>query len=397
VSIYPGLRRICIATVAVALAATTLAGCAQPTSVVVVGGPVPARPTRKLVRLAFAGPLTGPNAVYGQGMLRATRLAVAQANRIPNVAFAGYRFELVAYDDRSDPAKAVNVAEQIVDKPDIAGVVGHFDSGCSIPASAVYHKAGMMMVSVSSDPKLTEQGFDNVFRMVPRDTVQGAFAADLVSGTLGKHRVAVVSDTTSYGRNLAAEFAKELGRNGGGVVLREQVSPTQTDFATLVSRIGATGPQAVYYAGAYKAGAGLSRRLKSSGINEPFVGGDTLYSQAYLDAAGGTDADGDIATALGLPLEQQPGYTTFARLYKAAYPDAKPGQYDPYAFDSAWIVMDSLVGAGVNASRSARIAYTHAHPFDNVTGQAVFDANGDTSNETVSSYRVQKGAWVLMR
>jgi branched-chain amino acid transport system substrate-binding protein len=206
-----------------------------------------------------------------------------------------------------------------------------------------------------------------------------------------------VSDTSTYGTNLANEFVKELERDGGGAVLREQVSPNQTDFAALVSRIGGVAPQAIYYAGSYTAGGRLSSRLKGAGIGEQFVGGDTLYSKAYLDVAGGTDADGDIATALGMPVEDQPGYATFARLYKDAYPDQTPGAYDPYAFDSAWVVMDSVVGAGVNATRSARIAYARGHPFDNVTGQAVFDAHGDTSNETVSAYRVVDGAWVHMK
>ena len=397
---WRGLRRLGSASAllaAAALAAVALVGCAQTAAVLRIPGPVPAQPTRKLVRIAYAGPLTGPNAVYGQGMVRAVQLAVDQANRLPNVAYAGYRFELLSFDDRSDPGQAVAVAELIVDKPDIAGVVGHFDSGCSIAASSIYHRASMPMVSVSSDPKLTEQGFDNVFRVVPRDSVQGAFAADLVTGTLGKRRVAVIDDATTYGKNLAGEFAAQLVRDGGGVVLREQVSPQQTDFAALVSRIGGVAPQVIYYAGSYTAGGRLSRGLKGAGLNEPFIGGDTLYSKAYLAAAGGIAADGDLCTALGLPLEQQPGYATFIRLYRPAYPGATPGVYDPYAFDSAWIVMDSVVGAGVGAGTSARIAYIRVHPFDSVTGQAVFDAKGDTSNQTVSAYRVTKGAWIPLR
>jgi len=382
---------------AAALAALVLAGCAQTAAILRIPGPVPAQPTRNLVRIAYAGPLTGPNGVYGRGMLRAAQLAVDQANRLPNVAHAGYRFELLSFDDRSDPKQAVAIAELIVDKPDIAGVVGHFDSGCSIAASSIYHGAGMPMVSVSSDPALTEQGFENVFRIVPRDNVQAAFAADLVTGTLGKRRVAVISDTSTYGKNLADEFAAQLARDDGGVVLREEVAPKQTDFSALVSRIGGTAPQAVYYAGSYIAAGRLSRTLKGAGLDMPFVGGDTLYSKAYLEVAGGIDANGDICTALGLPLEQQPGYTTFIRLFRTAYPDSTPGAYDPYAFDSAWIVMDSVVGAGVGASMPARIAYIRAHPFDNVTGQAVFDAKGDTSNQTVSGYRVTKGVWIPMR
>ena len=117
----------------------------------------------------------------------------------------------------------------------------------------------------------------------------------------------------------------------------------------------------------------------------------------YLDVAGGIDADGDVCTSLGLPVGQQPGYSTFERLYKEAYPGIVPGQYDPYAFDSAWIVMDSVVGAGVGADRAARIAYTRTHPFDNVTGQAVFDAKGDTNNQAVSAYRVTEGAWTVLK
>jgi len=393
-------RRLAALLAAAVVSLAALAGCSQqppPPAALKVTGPVPAQATRKLIRFAFAGPLSGPNAVYGQGMLRAVKLAVAQANKIPNVSYAGYRFEVVAYDDRSNNAAAVNVAKSIVADKDMAGVVGHFDSGCSVAASPIYAKANLLMVSVSSDPKLTEQGFANVFRMVARDSVQGAFAADLVTSDLGKRRVAVVDDSSTYGRNLADEFAGQLARDGGGVVLRAELPANTKDVSGVVARIGAAAPQATYFAGGYQLAARLSQRLKGAGINEPFIGGDTLFSQAYLEAAGGADADGDIATALGLPLGEQPGYSTFARLWKEAYPDVAPGAYDPYAFDSAWIVMDSVVGAGANADRSARIAYTRSHPFDNVTGQAVFDAKGDTSNQAVSASRIDKGAWVNIK
>ena len=127
------------------------------------------------------------------------------------------------------------------------------------------------------------------------------------------------------------------------------------------------------------------------------MGGDTLFSKVFLEKAGGTEADGDVCTALGLPLAQQPGYTDFFRQYRAKYPDRTPGQYDPYAFDAAWVVMDSVVGAGVGATRVQRIKYTHTHPFDNVTGQAVFNSQGDTSNQTVSAYRVEDGAWKILK
>ena len=342
------------------------------------------------VKVGFAAPLTGDNAVYGQGMKRAVELAFKEANMSEEVLAAGYEFVLRAEDDQGDPKQAVNVANLLAGDSDVIGVIGHFNSGCTIPASPVYEEAGMAMVTVSSNPQITAQGFDVVNRIVARDDAQGSFAAGLVYEDLGYTRVAVIDDSTPYGQGLADEFVKTFEAIGGELVAREAIQTREVDFTALVTRIRSLEPDAVYYAGAHTEGGLISKQMTEGDLDVPLIGGDIIFSDEYITIAGAANAEGDMATILGLPLDQQARGQDFRAAYEAEY-GVGPEAYDSYAYDAAAIFVQAVLASA--PTRADVVPAVRGIVYDGVTGTTQFDENGDTLNQAISAYRVTGGSW----
>jgi len=310
------VRKLALVAAVVAVGATLVTGCsnAAPST-----APEGAKPAGKTVKVGFAAPLTGDNAIYGQGMKRAAALAIEEANASDAVKAAGYTFELNAADDMGDPKQAVNVANLLASDTGVVGIVGHFNSGCSIPASPVYNRAKLAMVTVSSNPALTAQNLPNVDRVVAKDDAQGAAAGELVADKLGLKSVAVIDDSTPYGQGLAEQFVKAFAAKGGTVSIQESVQSNEVDFNAIITRTKAKKPEAIYFAGSLNQGGLLSKQSKESGLDVPLIGGDMIYAADYVKIAGKANAEGDIATALGLPLEQQPKGKEFEAKYLAKY------------------------------------------------------------------------------
>ena len=344
----------------------------------------------KTVKIGYAAPLTGDQAVYGQSMQRAIELAIKEANESQSAKDAGITFAIQASDDAADPKQAVNVANALAGDAAVVAVVGHFNSGCSIPASPVYNTAQMAMVSVSSNPQLTAQGLPNANRIVAKDDAQGTYAGDLAM-KLGYKSVALLDDGSAYGQGLAAEFKKAFEAKGGKIVVEDRVQAADIDFSALVTKLKNKKPDAVYFAAAYKQGADLARQMKSAGLSVPVMGGDMLHDKKFVEVAGAKNADGCISTALGLPLDQQPKGKEFAAKYEEAY-GTPPGDYDSYSYDAARIIINAVFKAGtdraavMNAVRTGTLS-------DGVTGVVAFDQNGDNKQQIISAYKVTDGEW----
>lgn len=380
--------RLLAAVVASALLSTTLlGGCASKSG-------ASASDRKTTVMIGFAAPLTGDNAIYGQGMKRAVDMAVAEANASAAARKAGYAFVSEPQDDQGDPKQAVNVANLLASEPGVVAVVGHFNSGCSIPASAVYNGAGLAMVSVSTNPQLTAQGFDTVDRIVATDDAQGTYAGELVYRKLGYRKVVVINDSTPYGQGLTTEFTKRFTALGGTVTDSERIQPKDVDFSSIITKAQALHPDAIYYGGAHTEGALISKQAAEAGLDVPVVGGDMLFSDDYISIAGASNAEGDICTSLGLPLEQQPRGVEFKKAYVARYKQ-DPQAYDSYAYDSAWIIIKAVLKAGTD--RSAVAKAIRGITYDGVTGVTRFDAKGDTTNKVISAYKVTDGKWQQIR
>ena len=341
------------------------------------------------VKIGFAGPLTGDNALYGTSMRDAALIAIDELNASAEAKEAGYTFELKAEDDGGDPKQAVNAANSLVGDADVVAVNGHFNSGCSIPASTVYQKEDLAMITVSTNPALTDTGLDNVSRITARDDSQGPFAAKLVKQQ-GYSRVCVVDDSTTYGQGLATEFVKAFKADGGLVLSENRVQPKDVDFSALVTKIKESKPQAIYYAGAHTEGALFGKQLRQAGVKVPIIGGEMIYTPDYIKLCGDS-SEGDIATALGLPIEQQAKGPEFLEKYKKRY-NKEPEAYDTYSYDITMIIGQAVMNAKSTRRADVKEA-VRAIKYSGVTGDVSFDKKGDNAQQVISAYIVKNGAW----
>jgi branched-chain amino acid transport system substrate-binding protein len=356
------------------------------------------------VKIGIGAPITQGATALGLGMERGAKLAILDMNKSAEAKAAGITFVSTTGDDQGDPKTGVNVANQFASDPQLVGVMGHLNSGVSIPAAAVYNRANIVMVSpASTNPSLTLNGYKDVFRVCTIDSVQGPAAADKAVTDIGKKAVFVVDDSTPYGVGLANEFAKEFAAKGGKVLGREQTSDKDTDFKALVTKIAATNPDLVYYGGVYNSGALLSKQLKDGGVKVPLMGGDGLYDAQYIALAGAANAEGDFATSVGLPLDQLPQGEKFKTEFKAAYPKDEIAAYDAYSYDAATVIMKGVLVAASKVTaakvtstegRQAITAAVAATNYDGVTGTVSFDKNGDTTNKAITMYTVKGGVWI---
>lgn len=352
--------------------------------------------------IGIASPLTQGAVAIGQGIKRGAELAIAEYNAKPEVKEAGIQFKTVDGDDMGDPKTAVNVANNFASDKTLIGLVGHFNSGCSIPASKVYNDASIVMVSPgSTNPQLTEQGFPFVFRTCATDALQGPEGATY-AGAMGYKKFVVIDDSTPYGEGLATEFSKKVEADGGEILLTEKTSDKDTDFNALVTKIKAKNPDMVYYAGMYMAGALFAKQLHDAGVTAPVIGGDGMYDAQYIEL-GGKSVEGDYTTCVGLPADKLPAAADFQAAYEAKYPGEAIGAFDAYAYDAAAaIIMAAIEVAKAEgadklnspAGRDALQKAVAAVNFEGVTGPVSFDAKGDTNNKVVSLYKVESGAWV---
>jgi len=387
-------RKAASLVIAVALAAS-LAACGPAEDTADSGDGAATR----TIKIGFAAPLTGDNAVYGQSMQKAVEMAIEEVNASADAEGAGFAFELRAEDDQADPKTAVNVANLLAGDDDVLAIFGHFNSGCTIPASKVYAEMGIGHVTVSSNPKVTEQGYDTVSRIVARDDAQGRYAAQMVYDELGLRTVVAADDGTEYGQGLRDQFITQFEGKAGKVASKDSFQETDSDFAAYITKIRQLSPEAVYYGGSYTQAATLAKQMKEAGLKVPVIGGDMLYTPDYIKLAGGTNAEGDYATVLGLPLENQPGGPEFAEKFEAKY-DAAPQAYDSYAYDAARQIMFAVIAANpagddVKADREAVAKAIRENRVNGVTGPIEYDSKGDTLSQAISAYKVESGAWKL--
>ncbi len=395
-------KKLLLAVVAALAALAMIAtGCSGSGSTSTTGGT--GGTAAKTIDIGIGAPLTAGAVALGQGMKRGANLAIDQMNKSDAAKAAGITFKSVDGDDQGDPKVGVTVANTFASDANLVGVMGHLNSGVSIPSSKVYAKQKIVMISpASTNPALTQQGLKNVFRVCTTDAVQGPAAADYATNLLKFKTAYVVDDSTPYGTGLAAEFAKKFVANGGKVLGTQKTSDKDSDFNALVTKIKGTSPELIYYGGIYNAGALLAKQAKDAGLKAPLMGGDGLYDPAFVKLAGATEAEGDFATSVGLPIDKLPKGQEFSAAYKALYPSDEIAAYDAYAFDATNVILNAVLtvaqsqgSAAVTtpAGRDAIIAAVAATKTTGVTGDISFDATGDTTNKAISLYVVSGGKW----
>ena len=239
------------------------------------------------VLIGLAGPLTGPSARIGKDLENGARLAIDQANaKHPKINGEAVTFKLVSEDDQSDPRTAVTVAQRLVDEG-VVGVVGHWNTGTSIPAARVYHDAGIAQVApVATGHAYTQQGFDTSFRIMGHDDDGGQVAGDYALNTLKAKRIAVIDDRTAFGQGLADQFVKAIEAGGAKVVGREYVDDKTIDFSAVLTNIRSQNPDLIFFGGMDAVGGPMLRQMKQLGLAVRFMGGDGLCSDSLARLAG---------------------------------------------------------------------------------------------------------------
>lgn len=356
---------------------------------------VSCQPKVRKVKIAVALPLTGDIASLGQGLKRAIEMAVAEHN----AAKADHPVEVVSFDDRSDPKEAVSVANRIVSDPGFIGVIGHFNSGCSIPASRVYAQNNLPMISpASSNPDLTLQQLSPqwtytkcIFRVNTTDNVQGGVGADFIVQTLGIKKIAVIHDKTSYGQGVAEEFRKEAEVKGAKVLAFEGLQVGDRDFRSLLTRVKALSPDALYFGGMFSEGGILVRQARDIGFKGAILLPEANYDESFLRVAGPA-AEGSYVTFLGSPPELLDSAKDFVARYRQRYPYFELKSYDHYGYEVAEILLDAVDAVGPD--RDKIITYIRNVKHDGVLGQTAFDEKGDTLNKTITLFQVKGGKFV---
>ena len=347
---------------------------------------------QQVVKIGFASPLTGPQAHYGTDNRNGAQMAIDELNA-RGTALGGkpVKFELVAEDDQADPKTGTIVAQRLVDAR-IRGMIGHFNSGVTIPASRIYHDAGIPQLSVSTNVKYTRQGYKTAFRLMADDDKQGAALGEYAVRNLKLKRLAVVDDRTAYGQGLADAFAAAVKGAGGEVAKREYVSDKDFDFRAVLTLLKGAKPQALFFAG-YDAQAGpLARQMKELGVSAVLLGGETMNTAKFLELAGSA-AEGHIASTPGAALAKRPRGGEFADRYRKRYKQ-EIGLYAPYFYDGVMLLAAAMQKAG-SADPAVYLAELKRVKHAGVTADIEFDSNGDLQRGELSIFRVQKGKWVL--
>lgn len=347
-----------------------------------------------VVKLGFAGPLTGPVSHLGKDEQYGAQLALDDANA-KGVVLGGQkvRFELMPEDDQADPRTATTVAQRLVDAG-VKGVVGHVTSGAAIPASRIYEQAGVPSITPSAtSPKLTQQKFKTTYRVIANDMQQGAAMARFATEALKAKRIAVIDDRTAYGQGLADALVDNLKRLGVTPVGREFTNDKATDFSAILTRLKAAKPDAIFYGGMDAQGAPLLRQMKQLGVGAKFLGGDGVCTTEMIKLAGPAINADVFCTQAGIPMDKMPAGKSFNERFLKRF--STPVQlYAPYSYDAASALIEAMKLAD-SADPARYLPLLQKVSFKGVTGTVAFDASGDIREGGVALYQHQSGKWLF--
>lgn len=340
------------------------------------------------ILIGVAGPMTGDQSKLGGDLERGVRVAVDEWNARGGIM--GREIRLEVGDDQHDPKQAVSIANKMVNLG-IVGMVGHFNSSASIPASSVYHDAGVPMITpASTNPRLTEQGFENVFRVVGRDDQQGKVAADFVVRQLKAKRVAILHDKTTYGQGLADEFRKsllEIGGQGVELVSFDGLTQGDKDFRGILTRLKEHNLDLYFFGGIFPEGGLLAKQGKEVGLNVPMMSGDGVIDPKFIEIAGAA-AEGTYLT-FAPDTEKLPHAADFLKKYKAKYGN-ELAPYAIYAYDAANILLKAVSEAESTDSKKI-VEVIRKMKYDGALGHVEFDEKGDVMKSPYIVWITQNG------
>ena len=348
---------------------------------------------QEVVKIGHVGPTSGGIAHLGKDNENGARMAIDELNA-KGISIGGkkVKFELLAEDDGGDPKQGTAAAQKLVDSK-VAGVVGHLNSGTSIPASKIYSDAGIPQISPSAtNPKFTRQGFKTTFRVVADDVHLGGTLGRYAAKELKGKSIAVIDDRTAYGQGVADEFEKGVKGAGGKTVAREFTNDKATDFTAILTNLKAKKPDIVFFGGMDAVAGPMIRQMKQLGIKAKFMGGDGICSGELPKLAGGAMDDGQVvcAEAGGVEGEQKKGMEDFKARFKTKF-NADVQIYAPYVFDALNVMVAAMEKAGSSDPAKYLPVLAKTAGYKGVTGNISFDDKGDVKNGALTMFTYKAG------
>jgi branched-chain amino acid transport system substrate-binding protein len=351
--------------------------------------------TEPVVKVGFVAPLTGDQAPQGEDMLNGAELAIEHANAAGPV-LPGHRLALVALDDQRNPTQAVAAAKKLVADRDVVAVIGHLNSSCTMPASAIYYQARLLSITpVSSNPKISRQGFDTFYRTCATDDLQGPAAALFAARELRAHRIFILDDMTTYGRGLANEFEHKVEALGAVVLGHEGITQGDKDFASILTKIKSLNPDLVYFAGMFPEGALLIRQRTEVGLTAKFMGGDGLFDAVLIELATPEKAEGIYLTTIGSDIRQIPTAQTFLKAYELRF--GPIGAYSAYAYEATSLAIWAIRTAGKKDRAAVLAAMKTLKDYPGLFGPQNFDEKGDSLIKDIGIFMVRDGKFEFLR
>ncbi|MDQ3757870.1 MAG: branched-chain amino acid ABC transporter substrate-binding protein [Actinomycetota bacterium] len=357
------------------------------------------------VKIGLITPLSGGLSALGLGMKNAADLAIKQANDEGKID--GWTIVFQPEDDTAKADVGAQVATRLASDSQVAAVIGTLNSSVALQVQPILSRANIAMISpantgtaltMGEDLTAKKRPYNNYFRVCTNDAVQGPFAANYASKTLGAKTAVLIHDKKAYGQGLTLEFKAQFEKNGGKVLATETINPGDQDFSAVVSKIKPLNPAVVYYGGEYPEAAPLSNQLKQGGVSVPLMGGDGIYDATYIKNAGAS-AEGDLATSVGAPAEKLDSAKKFIEDYTAAKYSEPFSAYGPQAYDAANVIIEALAKVLEDkdtiddATRREIIEAIQDTDLNGATGDVKFDEFGDTTTRVLTVYKVESGAW----
>ena len=345
-----------------------------------------------VVKIGHVGPVSGAQAHYGKDNENGARMAVEDLNA-KGVTIGGkkVKLELVAEDDAADPKQGTAAAQKLCDAK-VNGVVGHLNSGTTIPASKIYNDCGIPQVTPSAtNPKYSQQGFKTAFRILANDNALGAGLALHAANNLHLKKIAIIDDRTAYGQGVAEVFKKTAMAKGIQIVDEQYTNDKATDFMAILTAIKSKNPDGVFFGGMDPQGGPMLRQMEQLGMtNVKYFGGDGICTAKLAELSGGAKTLGNVVCAEGgASLEKMPGGTAWKKRYDAKY----PGQfqvYSPYTYDAVGLLVAAMEKAG-SADPKVYMPVLAKIEYQGVTTKISFEPDGELKNPAMTLYTYKDG------
>ncbi|MES2932163.1 MAG: branched-chain amino acid ABC transporter substrate-binding protein [Pseudomonadota bacterium] len=345
-----------------------------------------------IVKIGHVSPMSGGQSHYGRDNTNGAIMAIEDLNA-KGLVFGGkkVKFELLAEDDAADPKQGTAVAQKLVDAK-VNGVIGHLNSGTTIPASKIYFDAGIPQISPSAtNPDYTKQGYKTAFRVVANDSQLGGTLGKYAVNTLKAKNVAIIDDRTAYGQGVAGEFTKAAKAAGANIVAQQRTTDKSVDFNAILTSIKSKKPDVIFYGGMDNVAGPMLRQMKQLDLKAKYMGGDGICTTALAELAGDALADGQVvcAEAGGVTGADQKNMDAFYARYKAKF-NVDVQLYAPYVYDAFMTMAEAMKAAGSAEPAKYLPALAKIH-YKGVTGDIIFDPKGDIKNGALTLYTYKSG------